>query len=129
MNSVWVHMQKLPRSPSRVRSNRIGSHRFLAMRSLHSWCSRWDLLWAKCRFLFCFPFIKDVEYGCIHCLLSVMHYILYPSFSHFFLVMLLCVCFDVKALDGFFIVMLTDGNIIYVSESITSLLEHLPVSR
>ncbi|XP_056628931.1 clock circadian regulator b isoform X2 [Triplophysa dalaica] len=31
-----------------------------------------------------------------------------------------------EALDGFFIVMLTDGNIIYVSESITSLLEHLP---
>ncbi|XP_026124874.1 circadian locomoter output cycles protein kaput-like isoform X1 [Carassius auratus] len=31
-----------------------------------------------------------------------------------------------EALDGFFIVMLTDGNIIYISESITSLLEHLP---
>lgn len=34
-----------------------------------------------------------------------------------------------KALDGFFIVMLTDGNIIYISESVTSLLEHLPVSE
>lgn len=31
-----------------------------------------------------------------------------------------------EALDGFFIVMLTDGNIIYISESITPLLEHLP---
>uniref|UniRef100_A0A8C2EAG5 Circadian locomoter output cycles protein kaput n=1 Tax=Cyprinus carpio TaxID=7962 RepID=A0A8C2EAG5_CYPCA len=31
-----------------------------------------------------------------------------------------------EALDGFFIVMLTDGNIIYISESVTSLLEHLP---
>ncbi|XP_050967398.1 clock circadian regulator b isoform X8 [Labeo rohita] len=31
-----------------------------------------------------------------------------------------------EALDGFFIVMLTDGNIIYASESVTSLLEHLP---
>ncbi|XP_067297918.1 clock circadian regulator b [Pseudorasbora parva] len=31
-----------------------------------------------------------------------------------------------EALDGFFLVMLTDGNIIYVSESVTSLLEHLP---
>ncbi|XP_042572040.1 circadian locomoter output cycles protein kaput-like isoform X2 [Cyprinus carpio] len=31
-----------------------------------------------------------------------------------------------EALDGFFIVMLTDGNIIYSSESVTSLLEHLP---
>uniref|UniRef100_A0A671MMD6 Circadian locomoter output cycles protein kaput n=1 Tax=Sinocyclocheilus anshuiensis TaxID=1608454 RepID=A0A671MMD6_9TELE len=31
-----------------------------------------------------------------------------------------------EALDGFFIVMLTDGNIIYTSESVTSLLEHLP---
>uniref|UniRef100_A0A672KNS2 Circadian locomoter output cycles protein kaput n=1 Tax=Sinocyclocheilus grahami TaxID=75366 RepID=A0A672KNS2_SINGR len=30
-----------------------------------------------------------------------------------------------EALDGFFIVMLTDGNIIYTSESVTSLLEHL----
>ncbi|KAJ8000526.1 hypothetical protein DPEC_G00181030 [Dallia pectoralis] len=31
-----------------------------------------------------------------------------------------------EALDGFFIAMMTDGNIIYVSESVTSLLEHLP---
>ncbi|XP_077060812.1 clock circadian regulator b isoform X2 [Siphateles boraxobius] len=31
-----------------------------------------------------------------------------------------------EALDGFFLVMLTDGNIIYVSEGVTSLLEHLP---
>uniref|UniRef100_A0A672S6A7 Circadian locomoter output cycles protein kaput n=1 Tax=Sinocyclocheilus grahami TaxID=75366 RepID=A0A672S6A7_SINGR len=31
-----------------------------------------------------------------------------------------------EGLDGFFIVMLTDGNIIYISESVTSLLEHLP---
>ncbi|XP_051982909.1 circadian locomoter output cycles protein kaput-like isoform X2 [Xyrauchen texanus] len=31
-----------------------------------------------------------------------------------------------EALDGFFLVMLTDGNIIYISESVTSLLEHLP---
>uniref|UniRef100_A0A671RL50 Circadian locomoter output cycles protein kaput n=1 Tax=Sinocyclocheilus anshuiensis TaxID=1608454 RepID=A0A671RL50_9TELE len=31
-----------------------------------------------------------------------------------------------EALDGFFIVMLTDGNIVYISESVTSLLEHLP---
>lgn len=39
-------------------------------------------------------------------------------------------CFFVfKALDGFFLVMLTDGNIIYISEGVTSLLEHLPVSE
>ncbi|XP_051560207.1 circadian locomoter output cycles protein kaput-like isoform X2 [Myxocyprinus asiaticus] len=31
-----------------------------------------------------------------------------------------------EALDGFFLVMLTDGNIVYISESVTSLLEHLP---
>uniref|UniRef100_A0A7D8V8N9 Circadian locomoter output cycles protein kaput n=3 Tax=Squalius TaxID=233201 RepID=A0A7D8V8N9_9TELE len=31
-----------------------------------------------------------------------------------------------EALDGFFLAIMTDGNIIYVSESITSLLEHLP---
>uniref|UniRef100_A0A7N6A941 Circadian locomoter output cycles protein kaput n=1 Tax=Anabas testudineus TaxID=64144 RepID=A0A7N6A941_ANATE len=31
-----------------------------------------------------------------------------------------------EALDGFFLVIMTDGNIIYVSESVTSLLEHLP---
>ncbi|TRZ04369.1 hypothetical protein DNTS_011031 [Danionella cerebrum] len=31
-----------------------------------------------------------------------------------------------EALDGFFLVMLTDGYIIYISESVTSLLEHLP---
>ncbi|XP_076846880.1 clock circadian regulator b isoform X2 [Brachyhypopomus gauderio] len=31
-----------------------------------------------------------------------------------------------EALDGFFLVILTDGNIIYVSESVTSLLGHLP---
>ncbi|TKS68101.1 Circadian locomoter output cycles protein kaput [Collichthys lucidus] len=31
-----------------------------------------------------------------------------------------------EALDGFFIAIMTDGNILYVSESITSLLEHLP---
>uniref|UniRef100_A0A8K9UI00 Circadian locomoter output cycles protein kaput n=1 Tax=Oncorhynchus mykiss TaxID=8022 RepID=A0A8K9UI00_ONCMY len=31
-----------------------------------------------------------------------------------------------EALDGFFIAIMTDGNIIYVSESVTSLLEHLP---
>ncbi|KAG8453780.1 hypothetical protein GDO86_000417 [Hymenochirus boettgeri] len=29
-------------------------------------------------------------------------------------------------LDGFFLAVMTDGNIIYVSESVTSLLEHLP---
>lgn len=33
-----------------------------------------------------------------------------------------------QALDGFFIAIMTDGNILYVSESVTSLLEHLPVS-
>ena len=33
-----------------------------------------------------------------------------------------------QALDGFFIAIMTDGNIIYVSENVTSLLEHLPVS-
>lgn len=33
-----------------------------------------------------------------------------------------------QALDGFFLAIMTDGNIIYVSESVTSLLEHLPVS-
>ncbi|KAI5087773.1 clock circadian regulator b, partial [Silurus meridionalis] len=32
-----------------------------------------------------------------------------------------------EALDGFFLVILTDGNVIYVSESVTSLLGHLPV--
>ncbi|XP_036438938.1 clock circadian regulator b isoform X2 [Colossoma macropomum] len=31
-----------------------------------------------------------------------------------------------EALDGFFLAILTDGNIIYVSESVTSLLGHLP---
>uniref|UniRef100_A0AAY4DDZ6 Clock circadian regulator a n=1 Tax=Denticeps clupeoides TaxID=299321 RepID=A0AAY4DDZ6_9TELE len=31
-----------------------------------------------------------------------------------------------SALDGFFLAIMTDGNIIYVSESVTSLLEHLP---
>uniref|UniRef100_A0A6I8RQS5 Circadian locomoter output cycles protein kaput n=1 Tax=Xenopus tropicalis TaxID=8364 RepID=A0A6I8RQS5_XENTR len=31
-----------------------------------------------------------------------------------------------EALDGFFLAVMTDGNIIYVSESVTSLLEHLP---
>uniref|UniRef100_A0A674CXP6 Circadian locomoter output cycles protein kaput n=1 Tax=Salmo trutta TaxID=8032 RepID=A0A674CXP6_SALTR len=31
-----------------------------------------------------------------------------------------------EALDGFFIAIMTDGNIIFVSESVTSLLEHLP---
>lgn len=31
-----------------------------------------------------------------------------------------------EALDGFFLVILTDGNVIYVSESVTSLLGHLP---
>ncbi|KAK1175951.1 circadian locomoter output cycles protein kaput-like isoform X1 [Acipenser oxyrinchus oxyrinchus] len=31
-----------------------------------------------------------------------------------------------EALDGFFLALMTDGNIIYVSESVTSLLEHLP---
>uniref|UniRef100_A0A8C9EYW9 Clock circadian regulator n=1 Tax=Pavo cristatus TaxID=9049 RepID=A0A8C9EYW9_PAVCR len=33
-----------------------------------------------------------------------------------------------EALDGFFLAIMTDGNIIYVSESVTPLLEHLPVS-
>ncbi|XP_028274067.1 clock circadian regulator b isoform X4 [Parambassis ranga] len=31
-----------------------------------------------------------------------------------------------EALDGFFIAIMTDGNILYASESVTSLLEHLP---
>uniref|UniRef100_A0AAY4ABJ3 Circadian locomoter output cycles protein kaput n=1 Tax=Denticeps clupeoides TaxID=299321 RepID=A0AAY4ABJ3_9TELE len=31
-----------------------------------------------------------------------------------------------EALDGFFLAIMTDGNIIYVSDSVTSLLEHLP---
>ncbi|XP_019714395.1 circadian locomoter output cycles protein kaput-like, partial [Hippocampus comes] len=31
-----------------------------------------------------------------------------------------------QALDGFFLAITTDGNIIYASESVTSLLEHLP---
>ncbi|KAJ1215144.1 hypothetical protein NDU88_002753 [Pleurodeles waltl] len=31
-----------------------------------------------------------------------------------------------EALDGFFLAVMTDGNIIYVSESVTPLLEHLP---
>uniref|UniRef100_A0AAQ4S1N8 Circadian locomoter output cycles protein kaput n=1 Tax=Gasterosteus aculeatus aculeatus TaxID=481459 RepID=A0AAQ4S1N8_GASAC len=31
-----------------------------------------------------------------------------------------------EALDGFFLAIMTDGNILYVSESVTSLLEHLP---
>uniref|UniRef100_A0A8B9JYQ9 Circadian locomoter output cycles protein kaput n=1 Tax=Astyanax mexicanus TaxID=7994 RepID=A0A8B9JYQ9_ASTMX len=31
-----------------------------------------------------------------------------------------------EALDGFFLAIMTDGNIIYVSETVTSLLEHLP---
>ncbi|XP_062857338.1 circadian locomoter output cycles protein kaput [Trichomycterus rosablanca] len=31
-----------------------------------------------------------------------------------------------EAVDGFFLAIMTDGNIIYVSESVTSLLEHLP---
>ncbi|XP_036190338.1 circadian locomoter output cycles protein kaput isoform X3 [Myotis myotis] len=33
---------------------------------------------------------------------------------------------NIKALDGFFLAIMTDGSIIYVSESVTSLLEHLP---
>uniref|UniRef100_A0A8C4PT16 histone acetyltransferase n=1 Tax=Equus asinus asinus TaxID=83772 RepID=A0A8C4PT16_EQUAS len=33
-----------------------------------------------------------------------------------------------EALDGFFLAIMTDGSIIYVSESVTSLLEHLPVT-
>lgn len=33
-----------------------------------------------------------------------------------------------QALDGFVIVVTTDGSIIYVSDSITPLLGHLPVS-
>uniref|UniRef100_A0A3Q3H3V7 Circadian locomoter output cycles protein kaput n=1 Tax=Labrus bergylta TaxID=56723 RepID=A0A3Q3H3V7_9LABR len=32
-----------------------------------------------------------------------------------------------EALDGFFIAIMTDGNILYISESVTSLLEHLPM--
>lgn len=36
--------------------------------------------------------------------------------------------FFCQALDGFFLAIMTDGNIIYASESVTSLLEHLPVS-
>ncbi|XP_034386028.1 circadian locomoter output cycles protein kaput isoform X11 [Cyclopterus lumpus] len=31
-----------------------------------------------------------------------------------------------EALDGFFLAVMTDGNIIYASESVTSLLDHLP---
>ncbi|MEE6462000.1 hypothetical protein FKM82_001464 [Ascaphus truei] len=31
-----------------------------------------------------------------------------------------------EALDGFFLAVMTDGNVIYVSESVTPLLEHLP---
>uniref|UniRef100_A0A8C4MKD5 histone acetyltransferase n=1 Tax=Equus asinus asinus TaxID=83772 RepID=A0A8C4MKD5_EQUAS len=34
-----------------------------------------------------------------------------------------------EALDGFFLAIMTDGSIIYVSESVTSLLEHLPVTK
>ncbi|CAJ0964178.1 unnamed protein product, partial [Ranitomeya imitator] len=34
-----------------------------------------------------------------------------------------------EALDGFFLAVMTDGNIIYVSESVTPLLEHLPLEQ
>lgn len=34
-----------------------------------------------------------------------------------------------QALDGFLIALTTDGNIIYVSDSVSSLIGHLPVSH
>lgn len=34
-----------------------------------------------------------------------------------------------QALDGFLIALTTDGNIIYVSDSVSSLVGHLPVSE
>lgn len=33
-----------------------------------------------------------------------------------------------QALDGFLVALTTDGNIIYVSDSVSSLIGHLPVS-
>lgn len=41
-----------------------------------------------------------------------------PNFSLFF-----------QALDGFLVALTTDGNIIYVSDSVSSLIGHLPVSQ
>lgn len=34
-----------------------------------------------------------------------------------------------QALDGFLVALTTDGNIIYVSDSVSSLIGHLPVSK
>lgn len=34
-----------------------------------------------------------------------------------------------QALDGFLVALTTDGNIIYVSDSVSSLIGHLPVSE
>lgn len=36
---------------------------------------------------------------------------------------------SLQALDGFLIALTTDGNIIYVSDSVSSLIGHLPVSH
>lgn len=37
--------------------------------------------------------------------------------------------FSLQALDGFLVALTTDGNIIYVSDSVSSLIGHLPVSE
>lgn len=90
--------QKSLLSQSPLRSDQTGSLLFLVMKSSPSWCWRWEL-WT----------VLNYEQDCG------------------------CLCFKenvvfCQALDGFFLAIMTDGNIIYASESVTSLLEHLPVS-
>ncbi|CAB1327116.1 unnamed protein product [Coregonus sp. 'balchen'] len=59
---------------------------------------------------------KSIDFLCKH---NGTH----PLYHHFLFLLPVVV---MNALDGFFIAIMTDGNIIYVSESVTSLLEHLP---
>lgn len=94
----FFSFQKSLLSQSPLRSGQTGSLLFLVMKSSPSWCWRWEL-WTVLNY--------DRDCGCL--------------------------CFKenivfCQALDGFFLAIMTDGNIIYASESVTSLLEHLPVS-
>lgn len=73
------------------------------------------------------PFLSNEEFtqlmlevGQFHILSDCLHDSVLVNYKGIF-----CFC---QALDGFFLVIMTDGNIIYASESVTSLLEHLPVS-
>lgn len=98
LNPFFFPFQKSLLSQSPLRSDQTGSLLFLVMKSSPSWCWRWEL-WT----------VLNYEQDCG------------------------CSCFKenivfCQALDGFFLAIMTDGNIIYASESVTSLLEHLPVS-